>query len=136
MANPPVVLDTNVFDDRGFIRWLRKYRGEKEVPPVVYCELAVIAVQRTGDTTRLDGLLHAEGIHVSEMSMEHARHAATFAREDQDWRENWRDYMIAGHAAIPPTYLVTADTTGFACLGKRAVRPSDFQAGIQSGSIH
>ena len=136
MANPPVVLDTNVFNDRGFMRWLSKYRGEKEVPPVVYCELAVIAVQRTGDTSKLDGLLHAGGIFVSEMLMEHARFAATFAQEAADWKSRWRDYMIAGHAAIAPRHLITADTRGFGCLGKRAVRPGDFMDGIEDGSIH
>ena len=135
MANPPVVLDTCSFDDRGFIHWLARYRGEKAIPPVVYCELAVIAVQRTGNTSKLDGLLRAAGIETTEMSRAHARRAAEFASEDPDWRTNWRDYMIAAHAAYAPFRLVTFNIDDFRCLGARAMTPPDFKSGIENGTL-
>jgi predicted nucleic acid-binding protein len=135
VANPPVVIDTNAFYDRDFMRWLRTYRGEKEVPPVVYCELAVSTIRRTGDTSKLDAMLFGAGIQVSEMLMIHAQYAASFAQADADWKVRWRDYMIASHAAIPPTYVVTENVKDFQCLGARAVRPAEFRRGIENRTI-
>lgn len=135
MTNPPIVIDTCAFDDRGFVGWLRSYRGEREVPPVVYCELAVLAVQRKGDTTALDGLLGGAGIEVSEMLMEHGRKAAILARGDQNWRQKWRDYMIAAHAFNPPYRLITRNVKDFQCIGGRVLTPTDFMTGIRNGTV-
>lgn len=135
MANPPVVLDSCVFADKGFMRWLRTYRGAIEIPPVVYCELAVIAVQRRGDTAQLDGLLRGANINVSDMQMDHGRKAAQLAAADPNWKQKWRDYMIAAHAYFAPHYLVTANVRDFVCLGDRVKLPQDFKDGVADGSI-
>lgn len=135
MAHPPIVLDTNVFRDSGFIWWLKKYRGDRIVPVIVYCELAVHFIEKTGDTAKLDGLLYGAGIAVNEMEREHARRAAEFAQGSPDWHQHWRDYMIAGYAAFEPWLVITENVRDFSCLLGRAIRPADFKAGIEDGSI-
>jgi predicted nucleic acid-binding protein len=136
VSNPPVVLDTNIFYDAGFVRWLKDYRRDKKAPPIVYCELAVKFIAGDGDTSKLDRLLRGAGVDVSRMLMFHGRQAAEFAQGARDWKDHWRDYMIAAHAANPPTYLVTFNIKDFGCLSGRAVTPPDFQEGIRSGRIH
>ena len=135
MSNPPVVIDTCSFYNREFMRWIRTYRGDREIPPVVYCELALSAIHKSGDTSALDGLLYGAGIAVSDMLMEHGRRAAELARGDPKWKERWRDYLIAAHAAYAPYRVVTENIKDFACLGARAIRPSDFKYGILDGTI-
>jgi predicted nucleic acid-binding protein len=69
------------------------------------------------------------------MFMDHARKAAMLAQGDANWKRNWRDYMIAAHAVTQPYRLVTLNINDFRCLGARAMHPSDFQQGVERGTL-
>lgn len=135
MVNVPIVLDTNVLEDRTFIYWLRKYRGEKILPAVAYSECAIHAVRKRRGLEKLNGLLRATGIIVEPMEKCHGDWAAYFCdEEDGKWKKRWRDYMIASHATCAPRVIITKDIEDFKpILGDRSMNPYEFMRKYSTG---
>ena len=135
-SNPPVIIDTNVFDNKDIIRWLWEYRGDKIIPSVVYMELAVIHLARTGNLGKLDAMLRSAGIEIRNFDLHHAQNCAGFIKDDRLVKEKWKDAMIASYAATPPFILITNNVRDFvSLLGNRAMPPYEFKKAVEEGRL-
>lgn len=119
---PPLVLDTNVFDVRGFRHWLRGYPGEKILPVVAYAELGV-HLRRKVSQDVYDAGLAWSGILVEWLTPEIAAGAIDLGITRGDWGENARDYLIGAHALAAPRILVTNNGRDFDFVGERVETP-------------
>jgi predicted nucleic acid-binding protein len=146
LSNPPIIIDTNVLSDTHFLHWLRMYRAEKIIPPIVYAEYAYHFLVKGRDLSALDRALNAAQIRVGEMDKHHSAHGANFAficrqpycgdpSRDIQWLRTWRDSLIASFAAIPPFRMITNNIDDFNFLGERAMTPYEFKEGIENGTI-
>jgi predicted nucleic acid-binding protein len=45
----------------------------------------------------------------------------------RDFKDNFRDYMIASHAYLPPRIVITNNKKDFSFLGKRVKTPTEFK---------
>ncbi|MEM0138795.1 MAG: hypothetical protein QW100_03610 [Thermoplasmatales archaeon] len=79
------------------------------------------------DPSHFDNLLREVNIEVEWYRKEHAMHTAEFGYEAGDFSSNFRDYMIASHAYLPPWIVVTNNTKDFAFLRERVRTPQDFE---------
>lgn len=137
MSNPPVVLDTNIFDYDDIVHWLRSYRSDKIIPSIVYMELAVLYLAREGNLNKLDAMLRSAAIEPRDFDVQHAQYCAMFIKEHHITKERWKDPMIAAYAANPPFFLLTDDLRHFSpMLGKRAIPPYDFKKAIEAGNLY
>jgi len=137
VSNPPVVLDTNVFDFKDMVHWLGSYRGDKIIPSVVYMELAVWYYAKDGNLGKLDAMLRSAAIEIRDFDAQHAQSSAYFIKEHRIPKERWKDPMIAAFAANPPFILLTNNLRDFApILGKRAIAPYDFKKAVETKNLH
>jgi len=137
MSNPPLVLDTNVFDYKDMVHWLGSYRGDKIIPSVVYMELAVWYYAKEGNLRKLDAMLRSAAIETRDFDVQHAQSCAYFIKEHRIPKDRWKDAMIAAYAANPPFILLTNDIRDFSTmLGKRAMSPYDFKKAIEEGNLY
>lgn len=110
MRYPVLVLDTNVFNDRAFLHWLRRYPAPKVLPVVAYAELGAHFV-RTHPIARLQALLQTSSIEIERMRSDEAERTIAMAQETE-FRSNWRDLMITSHLT-PNRFLVTNNVRDF-----------------------
>ena len=100
MSNPPVVLDTNVFNYPDIVRWLRDYRADKYLPAVAYMELAIVYYARDGSLIKLDSMLRSADIEKKDFDIHQAQTCALFIEEKRVHKDRWKDCMIAAYAVI------------------------------------
>jgi len=137
MSQPPVILDTNVFDFKDMVHWLGEYRGDKIIPTVVYMELAILYLAREGNLGKLDAMLRSADIEIRDFNLQHAQYCALFVKDHRISKDRWKDPMIAAYAATPPFILLTNNVRDFApLLGTRAIPPYDFKKAIETGSLY
>ena len=121
----PLVLDTSAMRDKGFVRWLASYHGEKRLPVVAYTELSIYMIgSRHKTQAQVDWMLRSAGIEIEWYRVQDARVAAHWAVQSGS-SENLHDYMIASRAAIAPWIVVTNNLKHFSFLGNRARTPQD-----------
>ena len=122
-----IVLDTNVFSDAYFCKWLAKSDHEAIVSSISYTELAYHYLKKGKDIGYLDSFLYSLGIKVVEYTHEQAKIAAKLATKKRDFRKNARDYMIASVAIKEDCPLITYNVNDFAFLPKNKLfTPEDF----------
>jgi len=122
----PIVLDTCVFRDKSFLKWVGRYHGRKIVPTFVYAETAIHYLNRGKRIEDLDFLLRKLKIEVESHEPKHARYTANLGFDFKDFSENARDYLISGHAYLPPCHLITNNVKDFFFLENRVHEPYDF----------
>jgi len=122
-----IVLDTNVFSDTYFCKWLARSNHEAIVSSISYTELAYHYLKRGKDIDYLDNFLQSLGIKVVEYTREQAKIAAKLSTKRWDFRKNARDYMIASIAIKEDCPLITYNVNDFAFLHKNKLfTPEDF----------
>lgn len=131
MPHPPLLIDTCALKD-DFMRWLKDYNGKKRISPVVYMEFCMYIIEKKGKTIQhVDRLLKIADISVDTFDKKNAAFAVDFmlGRDVRRCREcdkmDWNDCMIAAHAPIAPTLLVTENVHDFPDLGGRVRTPSE-----------
>ena len=118
----PIVLDTNTFDRKDFLNWLKFYREEKNLPAVAYAELYVYFVGEKKQTQEgLDYLLRRLDIKFHHLGKTHCVFGGEIGLERGDFEKHCRDYLIAGHAYNPPYIVITENIKDFDFLGDRVM---------------
>jgi len=120
---PPLVIDTSAITDQNFRYWLYNYRGEKILPMVAFVELSVFLQSRHKSKGQIMELLRRSGISIQPFGQAHANRAVETAIAAGDFKKNWRDHMIGGHAHTAPMKLITYNVVDFKFLGPRVMTP-------------
>ena len=103
MGGPSLILDTCVFRDSVFMKWLASYSGIKQIPPVVYMERCRQILEKNGTVDELDEYLNDLHIKVLRFDRNNARMAAELmtGRKDILCKEcgkiDWVDTVVASH---------------------------------------
>lgn len=126
----PIVLDTNVFDDKSFLAKLKTYHGAKIIPAIVYTEICVHYYNKGKSHENIDRLLRRLKIEYEWFRREQAREAAELGSCYGDFKKNARDYIIASHAYTAPRKLITFNTKHFQFLEDRVLEPYEFLKSI------
>ncbi len=115
-----VVLDTNVFNNWKFLKWLKSSPLKPVINTVVYTEYLYHLAKKTGDfqiaLENFETLLRTVGIDVVAFDVESARIASKSAIGRWDFSKNARDYMIGALAIKLNAPLVTYNKRHFAWL--------------------
>mgnify|MGYP006284957119 CR=1 FL=1 len=118
--NDPIYIDTNCFNDRSFINWLKDYHGRKSISAITYAELLFHYVHNMKKDKRiLNDLLKHSQIKVEDLRSIEVDEAIGFHELCDGavpWKENFKDYLIAGHIHNRPTKLVTQNKKDFRFL--------------------
>ena len=116
------------------MNWLRGYHDKKKISTITYIEFSMFLVIKKNKTfEHVDRLLRTCGIEVEPFNKKNAIGAVERMSEGDVYercslcnRLDWNDTMIASHAPIPPTLLVTDNLDDFIGLvGDWAVTPRD-----------
>lgn len=119
---PPIVLDTNTFDRKDFLKWLTFYRQEKILPAVAYAELYVYLVgMKNRSQEQMDSLLRRLDIKFHRLERSQCVLGGEIGLQCGDFKKHWRDYLIAGHAYNPPYVIITDNIKDFDFLGDRVM---------------
>jgi hypothetical protein len=98
MGNMPIILDTCAFRGIGFIKRLKSFHGRKIISVVTYSEMQIHLMYKKGKKlTYFDDLLKLV-------------------------KTNFRDYLIASHAFLPPWLVITHNLKDFEYLEGRIKR--------------
>jgi predicted nucleic acid-binding protein len=119
----PIVLDTSAISDQGFRGWLFSYRGRKILPMVAFVEFSVFLRSRNRTHAQIMQVLRKLGIEIEPFGQKQANTAVDTSVQTRDFKKNWRDHMIAGHAHTPPLRLITYNVDDFRFLGNRVLTP-------------
>ncbi|NJE53666.1 type II toxin-antitoxin system VapC family toxin [Thermococcus sp. 21S9] len=114
-----VVLDTNVFNNRTFLEWLRHSDLEPVTSSVVYMELLYKYARRKGlaeARSKLMAVFNSLAIEVMDFDWECAELAVESALGRWDFSKNARDYMIGSLALKLNAPLVTYNKKHFSWL--------------------
>ncbi|WP_297536094.1 type II toxin-antitoxin system VapC family toxin [Thermococcus sp.] len=115
-----VVLDTNVFNNWKFLKWLESSPLEPVINTVVYTEYLYHLAKKTGDfqiaLENFETLLWTVGIDVVAFDVESAKIASKSAIGRWDFSKNTRDYMIGALALNLNAPLVTYNKKHFSWL--------------------
>ncbi|RLF66602.1 MAG: hypothetical protein DRN57_06825 [Thermoplasmata archaeon] len=118
--NDPIYIDTNCFNDLDFIRWLKDYHGRKSISVITYAELLYHFVYNKGKKKEhLKELLHRSQIKIENLRSIEVDESIGFlelCKGKVPWKNNFQDYLIAGHIHNRPTKLITSDKKGFGYL--------------------
>lgn len=121
----PLILDTNVFSRKDFLRWLDTYHGEKKLPVVAYAEICVDRINNGEDVQNLRKLLNKLNITIERLDSKIAEVGALWGQRGEDFSDNARDYLIGAHAHTPPLKLITDNTRDFWFLKERVLTPDE-----------
>jgi predicted nucleic acid-binding protein len=133
LNNRPLIIDTCAIIDKDFLKWLKGYHGEKRISSVTYMEYSLFYYEKKGwELERVDRILNGAGIDVEPFSKKQAGYAVELmAGRTSDRRcgecgkLDWNDCMIASHAPIAPTILVTKNVRDFPSTGAAVMTPED-----------
>lgn len=125
---PPIVIDTCVFRDPGFIEWLKTYHNKKVISSVTYMEMQTFWIgKKNKDFRFFDRLLRLAGIEIQCYNKEQALATAEHRIRSNFNVKDMRDAMIASHASIAPWIVVTFNVKDFSFLGDRVLDPYKFK---------
>ena len=129
---PPLLIDTCALKQTDFLQWLKGYSSAKIMPSVAYMEYCIFMVEtKKRPIEYVGGVLRSIGVSVQPFDKSKAEYAAEFMTERTRRRcrecgkMDWNDCMIAAHAPIAPTVLVTENVKDFPYLGGRVMSPRD-----------
>jgi tRNA(fMet)-specific endonuclease VapC len=115
-----VVLDTNVFNNWRFLKWLKESSAEPIINTVTYTEYIYHLAKKIGDfeiaLDNFETLLWTLGIQVVSFDVESARIVARSALSRWDFSKNARDYMIGSLAIKMNAPLITQNKKHFKWL--------------------
>jgi len=119
----PIVIDTSAIQDRDFRDWLYHYRGRKVLPMVGFVEFSVFLRSHGRSHEDIMKLFKRFGIEIEPFGQKQANVSVETAVAARDFKKNWRDHMIAGHAHTAPLRLITYNESDFLFLGSRVMNP-------------
>jgi predicted nucleic acid-binding protein len=95
-------MDTCVFYDAAFMRWLASYNGNKQIPPVVYMERCRQILEKNGTVEELDRYLNNLNINVLRFERNDARRAAELMAGrtticEKCKKIDWADTIVASY---------------------------------------
>jgi len=122
-----IVLDTNVFSNLAFCKWLRDHIDvEKMIPCIAYMELVYHHLKRGRREDYIDAFLQIHGIRVVPLNAEIAKASACPAIGRWDFKEKARDYTIGATAMTCEARLVTYNKRDFEWLPQdRVLSPEE-----------
>lgn len=124
-----VVLDTNVFHDKEFLKWLKKSPHEPILSAVAYTEYLYHHAKKRGSYEEgkayVDAFLNALGIRVYPFDGECAKIVVKNALGRWDFSKNARDYMIGALAVKLNAPLITNNKKDFEWYSK-VYTPNEF----------
>ena len=127
---PPIVIDTCALLDKSFWNWIRKYHQRKVLPTIAYTEYCHhLLSTKNIDIETIDRTLRILGIEIACFRHQQALYTTEIALTFGDFKENWRDYMIASFAYLEPWVVVTYNIKHFDFLEERALEPNDIMYG-------
>ncbi|KAA0002078.1 MAG: type II toxin-antitoxin system VapC family toxin [Thermoplasmata archaeon] len=122
-----IILDTNVFSNAYFCKWVAQSDQEIIISSISYTELAYHYLKKGKDMDYLDSFIQNLGVRVVEYTHEQAKIAAKLATKKWDFRKNARDYMVASLAIKENAFLITYNVNDFAFLSKNKLfTPEEF----------
>ena len=122
----PIILDNCVFRDGNFLNKLNKYHGRKIIPVIAYTELAVyFKLHKNKNRGYIDYFLGRFDIEIERMDANIAKMAVDCCRDGDDFRDNFRDYLIGAHSFPAPRTLITNNVEDFPFV-RRKFEPYDF----------
>lgn len=126
-----LALDTNVFSQPGFLRWILSRPGvEVLLPCMAYLEFLYHHLKKGSEAAQVDAFLELHGIKVVSMNASVARRAAQAAFGRWDFRKKASDYTIGATALCESAVLVTCNKRDFEWLGEEGVcSPEEVMAG-------
>ncbi|OYT58746.1 hypothetical protein B6U81_07300 [Thermoplasmatales archaeon ex4484_30] len=86
-----IILDTNVFSNAHFCKWVTQSDHEVIISSISYTELAYHYLKKGKDMDYLDSFIQNLGVKVVEYTHEQAKIAAKLATKKWDFRKNARD---------------------------------------------
>jgi hypothetical protein len=108
------LLDTNVFNNRKFLEWIREHGDEFYVSAVSAMELVYHHLKKGMPEGYTLSVLKAIGIKIADFGYEAALQGAKSAIEKWDFGERAPDYAVLGAAKALDAVLVTQDKGQFA----------------------
>lgn len=122
-SHPPLFIDTCAIN-QDFLRWLKRYNGQKNISLIAYMEYCVFCLDQGKDFDHVDQILHLAGISISQFKIENAKTAASIINSvDLEERRcihcknvNWNDCMITADTPCAPCILVTDNVKDFEIL--------------------
>ncbi|MDI6889013.1 MAG: type II toxin-antitoxin system VapC family toxin [Methanocellales archaeon] len=122
-----IVLDTNVFSNDKFCRWLKGKNLNPLISSITYTELLYHHLKKGKDESFTDGFLQALGVTVVPYDMEHAKIACRKVIGKWDFKRNIRDYMIGSSAIKDDCCFVTSNVKDFEWVDK-VYAPEEFMS--------
>ncbi|MCL2711971.1 MAG: hypothetical protein FWD37_01685 [Methanomassiliicoccaceae archaeon] len=128
---PPLLMDTCALN-KDFLKWLRTYNATKSISSVTYMEhlIYMVGTKKVSEDD-VKQILRYAGISIQPFGSIQAEYASEFMiqRTAERCRTcnkiDWNDCMVAAHAPIAPTVLVTENVKDFPYLDGRVVTPQD-----------
>lgn len=120
-----IVIDTNVFSNASFCKWLAKNNINAIISSISYTELAYHYLKKGKDIEYLDAFLQSMGIKIVGYDHKQAKIAAKLATKKWDFRKNIRDYMIVSIAIKEDAIFITNNIKDFAFLPKEKIFTPD-----------
>jgi predicted nucleic acid-binding protein len=117
---------------KDFIKWLRTYNAAKSISSVTYMEYCIHMVGAKGLAAEDVGkILRHAGISIQPFGKSQAEYASEFMAQRTMGRckacnkIDWNDCMVAAHAPIAPTVLITENVNDFPYLDGRVMTTQD-----------
>jgi hypothetical protein len=113
--NKIIVLDTNVFSNKGFCEWLKRSDCDAYISAIAYTELLYHYLKKKGKDGRefVDAFLDALKIQVVPFDRECARIASKAVIGRWDFKKKVRDYMIGSLAVKLRGLMITYNVKDF-----------------------
>ena len=131
-----IVIDAcTIIRDKGFFRWMNSYRGTKILPLVAYIEYSVGQRRRGKSQEKIDYLIKKVAhMEIPQFKISEAIQTINIVSNILDncegevnFKNKWRDCMIASHAYLPPTLLITDNVGDFWFLNTRVFTPEQIR---------
>lgn len=112
-----MALDTNVFNNPDFLKWILKRRVKACISAVGYMELAYHMLRKKYSMERLESMVDEIGIDIIPFDRQMAFLSAQKAILQKNFFENARDYAIGAVAMKEKIPFITNNKKHFKWLG-------------------
>ena len=119
-----LVLDTNVFNNKKFCKWLLTSDEEKYLPAIAYLEYLYHNLKKGNTESMTDAFLKQMNITILPFGKEEATIATKGSIGKWDFSENARDYTIGATAIKLDAKLVTYNLKDFKWM-ENVITPDD-----------
>ena len=131
-----IVIDSCVImNDGDMLRWLGRYRGDKIFPLMAYIEYSIAKRRRGKSQADIDhSIKKIAKMEISHFTEREAKNVIEIVTryidpaDDRNFRDDWRDCVIASYAYVAPTKIVTYNVSDFNFLGDRVITPQQLKA--------